>query len=148
MKLVNSSSTRWLMHSLGWRKADTQTTLTERECLARHARNKQSLVEIGVMHGVGTALLRKVMDPSGTLTAIDPPPRGRLGISFERLIALREIHAQSGGKVVLLRQFSYEVAAVWNNDIDFLFVDGDHSWRGIDRDWRDWSRFIAVGGTV
>jgi predicted O-methyltransferase YrrM len=147
-RLLNGSATRWLMHWLGLRKPDTQTTVTERACLTRYAKGKRSLVEIGVMHGVSTALLRRSMDFSGTLTAIDPHPRGSLGVSFERLIAMREINKISGGHVTLLRQFSHEAASIWEKGIDFLFVDGDHSWSGIDRDWKDWSRFVLPGGIV
>ena len=148
MSLVNGSAARWLMYSLGLRPADTQTTVNERALLAKHAEGRESLVEIGVMHGVNTALLRTVMSPEGTLTGIDPHPRGRLGVSFERAIARSEIAKHPRGHAQLLRQWSYEAARGWNAPIDFLFIDGDHSWVGIDRDWMDWSRHVAAGGIV
>jgi predicted O-methyltransferase YrrM len=128
--------------------ADTQTTAVERGCLMKYAEGKRSLVEIGVMHGVNTALLRSVMDPSGTITGIDPHPAGRLGVSFERWIALREVARYPRGRVVLLRRWSHEAAVSWSTPIDFLFIDGDHSWAGINRDWCDWSRHVVPGGAV
>lgn len=148
MSIVNGSAARWLLYSLGLRAADTQTTEKERTVLAKHAKGRCSLVEIGVMHGVNTALLRNVMSPEGTVTGIDPHPRGRLGVSFERAIAQREISRRSRGRAVLLRQWSYEAARDWSDPIDFLFIDGDHSWEGIDRDWKDWSAHVEPGGIV
>lgn len=146
--MLNGSASRWLRYRLGWRPADTQTTADERGCLMKYAARKRSLVEIGVMHGVNTALLRSVMDPSGTITGIDPHPPGRLGVSFERWIALREVARYPRGRVVLLRRWSHEAVVSWSTPIDFLFVDGDHSWAGIDRDWRGWSRHVVPGGAV
>jgi len=146
--MLNGSASRWLRYRLGWRPADTQTTAYERGCLMKYAAGKRSLVEIGVMHGVNTALLRSVMDPSGTITGIDPHPPGRLGVSFERWIALREVARYPRGRVVLLRGWSHEAVVSWSTPIDFLFVDGDHSWAGIDRDWRGWSRHVVPGGAV
>jgi predicted O-methyltransferase YrrM len=137
---------RWFEHAVGWRGADSQVTPTERACLARHAAGRRRLVEIGVMHGATTALLRSVMDSRGTVIGIDPHPAGRLGVSFERLIARREVGRLRRGRAVLLRRLSHEAAGEWTEPIDFLFLDGDHSWAGIERDWRDWSRFLAPGG--
>jgi hypothetical protein len=50
----------------------------------KNAARNRSLVEVGVMHVVYTALLRSVMDPSATITGIDPHSVDRLGVSFER----------------------------------------------------------------
>ncbi len=146
--MLNGSAARWLLHGLGLRAADTQTTAAERACLARHARGRSRLVEIGVMHGVTTAVLRGAMREDGVLTAIDPHPAGRLGVSFERAIAEREVAAVPRGRVVLLRKYSRDALAGWTGSIDFLFVDGDHSLRGIDEDWRGWTPFVEPGGIV
>jgi hypothetical protein len=32
--------------------------------------------------------------------------------------------------------------------VDFIFIDGDHSWAGIDADWKSWSTRIAPGGVI
>src|SRR5437660_7934354 len=100
------------------------------------------------MHGATTALLRSVIAPDGTITGIDPHPPGRLGISFERLVAAREIAKQPRGAAVLLRMHSHEAAQSWTTAIDLLFIDADHSWDAIARDWRDWTPHVAVGGVI
>ena len=148
MALRDKAPARWLAYRLGRRPADTQLTPAERDALSRHAAGRRSIVEIGVMHGVSTALLRSVMAPEGTVVGIDPHERGRLGVSFERLIAKREVGKVRRGRARLVRKLSYEAATEWTGKIDFLFIDGDHSWHGIERDWRDWSPKVAAGGKV
>jgi predicted O-methyltransferase YrrM len=148
MTLSHGSAVHWLGYQLGLNSARTQTTPAERDALARHAAGRRNLVEIGVMHGVTTRVLRSVMHPDGTLTAIDPHPRGRLGVSFERLVAMREVSRVKSGHIVFQRCRSHEAAVAWTAPIDFLFVDGDHSWDGIDADWRDWSPHVVGHGIV
>ena len=143
-----SSALDWLGHALGISAADTQTTDAERACLARGAAGRRAIVELGVYHGVSTRVMRSVMAPDGVLTAVDPYPVGRLGVSFERMVATREAGRERRGTVRWVRQMSFEAAVGWREPIDFLFVDGDHSWAGIERDWRDWSPHMVAGGVV
>jgi predicted O-methyltransferase YrrM len=138
----------WLLHALHLRAPDTQMTGEERACLARHAAGRTTLVEIGVMHGASTRLLSEAMAPEGLLVAIDPFPPGRLGVSFEFAIARREVARGPQRRVVWLRQRSEEAVTAWRAPIDLLFIDGDHSWSGIDHDWSAWSRFVACDGVV
>jgi hypothetical protein len=109
---------------------------------------KRSLVEIDVTHGVNTALLRSVMHPSDTITGIDPRPPGRLGVGFERWIALREIGRYPRDRVVLLQRWSHKTMISYSTPITFLFVDGHHSWAGVDRDWHGGTRHVVPGGAV
>jgi predicted O-methyltransferase YrrM len=138
----------WFLHALHLRSAYTQTTAAELACLAAHAAGRRMLVEIGVMHGVSTRVLCEAMAPQGTLTAIDPFPAGRLGVSFEQFIARREVARGPARRVIWRRDFSHAVGATWSAAVDFIFIDGDHSRRGIERDWTIWSRFVAPGGVV
>jgi predicted O-methyltransferase YrrM len=148
MILWNGALGLWIRYRLGLVAADTQTTRAERACLARHAAGRRSLVELGVMHGVTTGLLRSVMAPEGVVTGVDRHPPGRLGVSFERLTAKNELARHPRGRALLLRQWSHEAARDWTTPIDFLFIDGDHSWNGLERDWRDWTIHLTPGGLV
>jgi predicted O-methyltransferase YrrM len=148
VNIWNGAAVLYARYRLGLVEADTQTTAPERACLTRHAAGRRSLVEIGVMHGATTALLRSVMAPEGVVTGIDRHPPGKLRVSFERLVAKRELARYPRGRAVLLREWSHDAARHWAAPIDFLFIDGDHSWTGIERDWRDWPPHLVPGGVV
>ena len=51
-------------------------------------------------------------------------------------------------RVRVLRQDSTEVAARWREPIDLLFIDGDHSYDGVRRDWEAFSPFVRPSGVV
>jgi len=145
---LNGAAVLYARYRLGLVDADTQTTPAERACLARHASGRRSLVEIGVMHGATTALLRGAMAPDGVVTGIDRHLPGKLLVSFERLVAKHELARHPRGEAVLLREWSHDAARHWTAPIDFLFIDGDHSWAGLERDWQDWTSHLVPGGLV
>ena len=140
-----------LTHYIAWRvgfaSATTQTTTTERDCLARYAAGRRRLVEIGVWHGVTTKRLRSVMHPQGVLTAVDPFPVGRLGFSLQQHIAHREVASVDNGEVAWLRTTG-AAAARDHETVDFVFIDGDHSEHGLLADWQAWSPLVEPGGVV
>lgn len=142
---------RVLTHYVKWRlglaDAETQTTPAERDCLARHASGRRRLVEIGVWHGVTTKRLRRVMDPHGMLTAVDPFPAGRLGVSLQQRIAQHEVETEPNGRVAWFRSTG-AVAAREHAAVDFVFIDGDHSEQGLLADWQAWSPLVESGGIV
>lgn len=138
----------WVLHGLRLREASTQTTAAERECLARHATGREMIVELGVMHGVTTRLLSEVAAPAGQVFAVDPFPPGRLGVSFERAISQREVRRGNGVTCRFVRHTSQDALPGWHGTIDFLFIDADHAWDAISRDWHGWTPFVVQGGVV
>ncbi len=133
-------------------EADTQTTRRERDALSRHARDSSRPVEIGVWQGVTTKRLRAAMAPSAELWAIDPYVAGRLGVSLPELIARREVESVENGRVRWIKMTGADAASRWTLEgrepTDFVFVDGDHSWEGIETDWTAWSPLVGPGGRV
>lgn len=141
--------THYLKYRLGLAAAETQTTPTERDALARHAAGRRTLAEIGVWHGVTTRRLRAAMAPDGVLYAVDPYPVGRLGVSFQQMIARRELAREPNGRVEWVRRTGADAAKQLAGErFDFLFIDGDHSYAGLKADWDGWSPLIAPGGVV
>jgi predicted O-methyltransferase YrrM len=142
---------RVLAHYVAWRvglaAAGTQTTVAERDCLARHAGGRRRVVEIGVWHGVTTKRLREAMHPEGELTAVDPFPVGRLGFSVQQHIAHREVALVPNGRVSWARTTGAD-AARDHAPVDFVFIDGDHTEVGLLADWRAWSPLVEPGGIV
>jgi predicted O-methyltransferase YrrM len=46
------------------------------------------------------------------------------------------------------RGTSSEVAATWDRPIDFLFIDGDHTYEGCSADIKAWLGFVRRGGWI
>jgi len=82
------------------------------------------------------------------LTGVDPFPRGRFGFSAPMAVARREIAKSANGTFRLLRLTGEDAARSWTGPVDFLFVDGDHSWDGLRADWEGFSPHIEAGGIV
>src|SRR5205807_2205537 len=127
--------------NLGLAHAETQTTEVERDCLVHHASGRKRLAEIGVWHGVTTSRLRKTMAPEATLFAIDPYPAGRLGFSMPMVIAHREVRRVSNGSVKWVRKTGVEISGslAASEIFDFVFIDGEHTYEGLQADWTGWS---------
>lgn len=150
--LVGFHLVGFLLQYLNVKPAYSETILSERNCLAKHASGKKSLVEVGVFQGVTTCALRKAMDPKGTLYGIDPFYRNRLGICYHQIIAERDINLLNNGNIKYLKMTSKEalLSKEWgpNPCLDFVFIDGDHSWEGIETDWLGFSPLICKGGII
>jgi predicted O-methyltransferase YrrM len=136
--------------TIGLKKATTQTSDAERNCLARHANGKRRLAEVGVWHGVTTKRLRGAMDSAGVLFAIDPYYRGRLGLSFQKIIAHREVGRLDNGKIEWLRMTGAEAAQHLRGrePLDFVFIDGDHKYEGLRADYEGFLPLVAPGGIL
>jgi predicted O-methyltransferase YrrM len=120
--------------------------------LARHVRDRARVAEIGVWHGVTTKRLRAAMAAHGVLWAVDPFPRGRLGVSFGQRIAHVEVETVENAKVRWVRMTGVEAGRLWSTEsdepIEFVFIDAEHSWDGISGDWSAWSHLVGAGGIV
>lgn len=143
---------QFLSWQLRLRKAATETNRVERDELARFARGRSRLVEIGVAQGVTTKRLRSAMAVEGELWAVDPYVPNRLGLRFSELIAKGEVASIENGSVRWLRMTGVAAAELWQREgrepPDFVFIDGDHSWQGIAGDWGAWSPLVARGGLI
>ena len=149
---LRSNTLHYLFWKMGLAQADTQTTEAERTALARYASDRRRLVEIGVWHGVTTTILRRVMAADAILFAVDPFSPGQLGFSAQKLIAHGEVNRQDKGTVRWVETTGVNAAkmlrAAREDPIDFIFIDGDHSYEGLKEDWDAWRPLIARGGTV
>lgn len=53
-------------------------------------------------------------------------------------------------RVVVHQGLTNDVAAAWPKGlaIDLLFIDADHSYKGVSEDWRNWRPFVRKGGII
>jgi hypothetical protein len=145
-----------LTHLLRWQfglaDAEVWTTPAERACLIRHAAGKRRLAEIGVWHAGTTKGLRAAMASNGTLFAIDPYERGRLGFSIPRIVGRRELASIPNGQVVWVRKTGVEAArsreVLEAVPLDFVFVDNAQTYETLQAEWEAWAPHVGPGGVL
>lgn len=128
---------------------ETQTTPREREALAKYASGAATVVEIGGFEGVNTVILSKAMRKDGKTFGIDPFFKGGLGLSYHKMIA--ETHLKRNkvrDHVFLIEKFSFDAISDIPAKVDFIFIDGDHSWEGISKDWPLYADKLNHGGIM
>ena len=134
---------------LGWRPALAQHTAAEHAALQRWARGRSAIVELGVAEGVSALAMREVMAADANLYLVDPFHLSRIpALNFTKRVARRAVNSCGSGKAFWIQKFSHEAVVGWNTPIDLLFIDGDHSESGVERDWDDWSPFVKKGGVA
>ncbi len=126
--------------------------------LLEAARGARRVVEIGVYEGASALALIGVLAADAELHLIDPFGRSPNALPSgwgateraTRLLVERRMRSLGADAptVVWHAATSGEVAATWTGGVDLLFIDGDHSEAGCERDWSDWSPFVELGGHV
>jgi predicted O-methyltransferase YrrM len=132
------------LHALGVVNAYSQTHSEERGCLCRHIAKAKAAVEIGTFMGLTAAELARSLPANATLYCVDPYPGG--GEPLQQ-IALRQIaRAGAASKVRMVRADSAGAVASLPAQVDFFFVDGDHSYEGLLADWKIVKLLLKPGG--
>jgi predicted O-methyltransferase YrrM len=137
------------LHKVRLADATSQTNEPELNALARYATGRHTGVEIGTYQGVSAARIVASLAPDGLLFCVDPWPGGKNGEDPNYKICLR--HLRRTGvyrKIRIVRAFSSNAAKVVPEAIDFAFIDGDHSWSGIETDWHLVAPRLISGGIV
>jgi predicted O-methyltransferase YrrM len=122
------------------------------------AHDARRVVEIGVYEGSSAVALCRVLPADAKLHLIDPfgahPDAlpsgwGATEWATRRAVAraLRRRGASAPG-VHWHTALSHDVAGGWEDEVDLVFIDGDHSEAGCELDWSDWRPFVAIGGRV
>ena len=139
------------LYRLGLLPPETQTSSAERACIVRHASGKTTAAEIGVWHGVTTCRIAESLKSSGVVYAIDNYLPGRLGVSFPYQVASWNTRRWRD-RINFIRATGTEAAAhlkeIPGPVFDFVFIDGDHSYRGLEADWEAWSPLLRSSGIV
>jgi predicted O-methyltransferase YrrM len=138
-----------VLHKVRLAGATSQTIESELSALARYATGRHTAVEIGTYQGVSAARIAMSLASDGLLFCIDPWPGGRNGDDPNYKICLRQLRRIGADrKIRILRGRSATVTAGVPEKIDFAFIDGDHSWAGIETDWKLIAPRVVAGGIV
>ena len=114
----------------------------------------ERVVEIGSARGASTCYIAQALreNGAGRLRAIDPHVKTEWNDehsvdSYDQLVGnLRALRLEA--YVEVIREFSHDVAPRWKDPIDLLFIDGDHSFEGVERDWKLFSPFVREFGFI
>jgi predicted O-methyltransferase YrrM len=117
--------------------------------------NPKTIVEIGTAKGGTLYLLTRIADKSAKLVSIDLPG-GLFGGGYERWrIPMIQSFARDSQEIVLVRGNSHEEETVrklkdvlGGRTIDLLFIDGDHRYEGVRKDFEFYSPFVRTGGII
>lgn len=113
------------------------------------------VVEIGTASGGTLFMFTRVAAPDAILISIDLPD-GEFGGGYARWRSpLYRRFALTGQTIHLLRGNSHAAhiradleRLLAGTPVDFLFIDGDHSYDGVRRDHDDYSRLVRAGGII
>ncbi len=118
-------------------------------------RRLRVIVEIGTAKGGTFYAWCRVAQPDATLISIDLPggPFGG-GYSIKEMIKFRK-YGKRYQKLHFLRKDSQKketrdqvLRLLKGRKIDFLFIDGDHRYSGVKRDWELYSPFVKNSGLI
>ncbi len=115
--------------------------------------NVKDFIEIGTNHGGTFNIWSKLSDPDGLKISIDLPG-GDFGSNVD--LQKRDTFLKSLGKNVYLfhgdshTNFMYNQLKDFLKDkkVDFLFIDGDHTYSGVKLDFLMYKEFVKPGGFI
>jgi predicted O-methyltransferase YrrM len=117
--------------------------------------NPKYILEIGTAHGGTLFCFCKLAQNDATIISIDLP-EGPFGGGYpEWKIPIYRAFVKENQKLYLLRKDSHqqetleEVKKILNGkELDFLFIDGDHSYEGVKKDFEMYSPLVRMGGII
>lgn len=138
-----------LKYLLGSDKSITQTSVNEQNAMHKYLENSKLIAEIGVFEGFNTREFALRSPNDAIIYAIDPFFKSSMGICYGEIIAKREWKRNKiRNKIKIIKGFSWDVESSIPDKIDFLFVDGDHTFDGVKKDFDIYKNKMALHGTI
>ncbi len=115
--------------------------------------NPSNVLEIGTKHGGTFRCWCSLSSPDGLKISVDLPAGEFGGLNMQEYQkASSRIEQWSGRRIVGDSHEDKTIEAVSNllvqQKLDFLFIDGDHSYQGVRADYLNYSRFVRPGGLI
>ncbi len=113
------------------------------------------VMEIGTANGGTLLMFSRVMAPDGRLISIDLPGGPGGGGYPEWKVPLYRAFAMPGQDLELIRGDTHDPDALRRTEawlagdrLDFLFIDGDHSYEGVKQDFETFGPLVRPGGII
>ncbi len=123
------------------------TTDAEAILLTRYSnQSKIGIIEIGVLDGETTKCMSQ--GSNAPIYGIDPIIPDSMDINLigsEQLILNNMKHYS---KFKLYKDYSFNVVKDWNHKFDFIFIDGDHKYESVKKDFLDWFPLLDEDGYI
>ena len=118
-------------------------------------RAPRTVLEIGTSNGGSLFLLARVAAPDALIVSIDLP-QGEFGGGYpRRRSVLYRAFGAHRQRIRLLRADSHDPwtleavrAALDGREVDVLFIDGDHTYEGVKRDFEMYAPLVRQGGVI
>jgi len=111
-------------------------------------RKPKRMIEIGTATGGTLYLFARILDPD-LIVSIDKP------YDFKNYSSTDEMFTSFGRNVHIIRSDSHNERTlnmvkniIGNEPVDFLFIDGDHSYEGVKKDFEMYSPLVKRGGII
>ncbi|MCW4009515.1 MAG: class I SAM-dependent methyltransferase [Candidatus Bathyarchaeota archaeon] len=118
-------------------------------------KNIKTMLEIGTANGGTLFLFTRIINPDALIISLDLPD-GKFGGGYENSkITFFKNLAKETQQIFLIRADSHAASSLQtvkttlkNYPLDFLFIDGDHSYEGVAKDFAMYSPLVRKGGVI
>ena len=140
-----------LLHSLNLASPHSQMNDEEKVCLKKYAKNKKLALEIGTYMGVTASIIATSLGQDGVLYCVDPFESKNNKQNPGYRMAVRQLKRENTfhkAKFLLGYSNDQKIISQIPGQLDFILVDGDHSYEGLKNDWQLVLSKLAINGIV
>ena len=117
--------------------------------------NASRVMEIGTAKGGTLFLFCQVSNPAAKIISADLPG-GKFGGGYSNSKnKLYKAFAKANQEIILIRKNTHDVSTfeevknvLDGQNLDFLFIDGDHTYEGVKKDFEMYSPLVRKGGVI
>jgi predicted O-methyltransferase YrrM len=110
------------------------------------ASSNETIVEIGVLNGHTTKFILE--NTKANVYGIDPIiPDSMDSALIGSEDKINELVTKFSN-FTFIKDYSYNVVKNWDKKIDYIFIDGDHTYDAVKQDFEQWYPHVKVGGII
>ncbi|NVM35979.1 MAG: class I SAM-dependent methyltransferase [Candidatus Lokiarchaeota archaeon] len=119
------------------------------------SKKPKTVLEIGTANGGTLFLLSRLSKPNSVIISVDLPESPYMGgIDYKSKIFFKSF-AYNHQKIVMIREDSHKLSTLEkvkkllkSNKVDVLFIDGDHTYNGVKKDFNMYRNLVRKNGII